>query len=111
MQNSKSSKSRKQDFSAELVVKPECVLELNQTQFEPKPTAVIAAASRQPIEQLDQVQHVMSEVPGLNAQIETIVVHVQNEDLDHLDLSVQIEAKRHVSVHRELSYHRLIQPL
>jgi hypothetical protein len=111
MQNLKSSKNQKQDFLAELVAKPECELVLSQTRFEPKPTAVIVVVSRQPIEQLDQVQHVTSEVPDLIAQSETIVVHVQNEALDHLDQSAQIEAKRHASVHPELSYHRLIQPL
>jgi hypothetical protein len=50
-------------------------------------------------------------VPDLIAQSETIVAHVQNEALDHLDQSAQIEAKRHASVHLELNYHRLIQPL
>jgi hypothetical protein len=72
---------------------------------------VIVVVSRQPIGQLDQVQHVTSEVQGLNAQNETIVAHVQSEALDHLDLSVQIEAKHHVNAHLELSYHQLIQPL
>jgi hypothetical protein len=111
MQNLKSSKNQKQDFLAELVAKPECELVLSQTRFEPKPTAVIVVVSRQPIGQLDQVQHVTSEVQGLNAQNETIVAHVQSEALDHLDLSVQIETKHHVNAHLELSYHQLIQPL
>jgi hypothetical protein len=40
-----------------------------------------------------------------------IVVHVQNEALDHLAQSVQIEVKHRANVHREPNYHRLIRPL
>jgi hypothetical protein len=93
------------------VAKPEFEHELSQTQFALKPTAVIVVASQQLIVHRDQAVNLMNEVLALNAQTEMIVVHVQNEALDHLAQSVQIEVKHRANVHREPNYRQLIRPL